>query len=172
MHKCGFTHASRAEIRIFTLRDIKFRTILVRKNVFLTNVNTSLAFGDTRQKTFHRTRIVMYYYPILTPKPAAFVTCWAVKKWGNARPYTKSRKKVRKGVVRKEKKMLGRILKVRKSVVRIEKNSTLRYEILYHEVWKCGFTHSEWYKKPYLGACDCLETEKPVSFSVVFGMQS
>ena len=31
MHKCGFTHASRAEIRIFTPRDIKFRTILVRK---------------------------------------------------------------------------------------------------------------------------------------------
>ena len=29
--KCGFTHASRAEIRIFTPRDIKFRTILVRK---------------------------------------------------------------------------------------------------------------------------------------------
>ena len=29
--KCDFTHASRAEIRIFTLRDIKFRTILVRK---------------------------------------------------------------------------------------------------------------------------------------------
>ena len=29
--KCCFTHASRAEIRIFTPRDIKFRTILVRK---------------------------------------------------------------------------------------------------------------------------------------------
>ena len=29
MGKCGFTHASRAEIRIFTPRDIKFRTILV-----------------------------------------------------------------------------------------------------------------------------------------------
>ena len=29
--KCGFTHALRAEIRIFTPRDIKFRTILVRK---------------------------------------------------------------------------------------------------------------------------------------------
>ena len=29
--KCGFTQALRAEIRIFTLRDIKFRTILVRK---------------------------------------------------------------------------------------------------------------------------------------------
>ena len=29
--KCGFTHASRAEIRIFTPRDIKFRIILVRK---------------------------------------------------------------------------------------------------------------------------------------------
>ena len=44
------------------------------------------------------------FYPILTPKSAAFVTCWAVKKWGNARPYTKSRKKVREGVVRIEKK--------------------------------------------------------------------
>ena len=29
--KCGFTHASRAEIHIFTPRDVKFRTILVRK---------------------------------------------------------------------------------------------------------------------------------------------
>ena len=29
--KCSFTHASRAGIRIFTLCDIKFRTILVRK---------------------------------------------------------------------------------------------------------------------------------------------
>ena len=29
--KCGFTHALRAKIRIFTPRDIKFRTILVRK---------------------------------------------------------------------------------------------------------------------------------------------
>ena len=28
VRKCGFTHASRAEIRIFTPRDIKFRTIL------------------------------------------------------------------------------------------------------------------------------------------------
>ena len=41
--QCGFTHASRAEIRIFTPRDIKFHTILMRK-------------------TFHRTRIVMYYF--------------------------------------------------------------------------------------------------------------
>ena len=32
-------------------------------------------------------------YPTLTLKTAAFVTCWAVKKWGNARPYIKSRKK-------------------------------------------------------------------------------
>ena len=29
--KCGFTDASRAKIRIFTPRDMKFRTILVRK---------------------------------------------------------------------------------------------------------------------------------------------
>ena len=29
--KCGITHASRAEIHIFTPREIKFRTILVRK---------------------------------------------------------------------------------------------------------------------------------------------
>ena len=47
--------------------------------------------------------------------------------------------------------MLGRILKVgkkvRKSVVKIE-------------------------KKPDLGACDCLEKENTVSFSVVYGMQS
>ena len=51
VRKCGFTHALRAKIRIFTPRDIKFRTILVRRNVFLT--------------TFHRTRIVMYYFIIL-----------------------------------------------------------------------------------------------------------
>ena len=31
VRKCGFTHVSRAEIRIFIPRDIKFRTILVRK---------------------------------------------------------------------------------------------------------------------------------------------
>ena len=59
VRKYGFTHASRAEIRIFTPRDIKFRTILVRTNVFLTSVITSLAFGS---ETFHRTRIVMYYF--------------------------------------------------------------------------------------------------------------
>ena len=47
--------------------------------------------------------------------------------------------------------MLGRILKVEKKVRRRD----VRIE-----------------KKPYLDACDCLETEKPVSFSVVFGMQS
>ena len=39
VRKCGFTHASRAEIRVFTPRDIKFRTILMRKNVFLTSVS-------------------------------------------------------------------------------------------------------------------------------------
>ena len=37
-------------------------------------------------------------------KTAAFVTSWAVKKWGNARRYSKSRKKVRKSVVKIEKK--------------------------------------------------------------------
>ena len=42
-------------------------------------------------------------------KTAAFVTCWAMKKWGNARPYTKSRKKVRKSVLKIEKKNLGRL---------------------------------------------------------------
>ena len=46
------------------------------------------------------------FYPTLTLKTEAFVTCWAVKKWGNARPYTKSRKKVRKSVVKIEKKTL------------------------------------------------------------------
>ena len=44
--------------------------------------------------------------------------------------------------------MLGRILKVEKKV----KRSVV--------------------KEPYLSACECLETKKPVSFSVVFGMQS
>ena len=33
------------------------------------------------------------FYPTLTWKTAAFVTCWALKKWGNARPCSKSRKK-------------------------------------------------------------------------------
>ena len=48
--------------------------------------------------------------------------------------------------------MLGRIVKVekkvRKSVIKIEK------------------------KQPYLGACDCLQKEKTVSFSVVCELQS
>ena len=68
MRKCGFTHASRAEIRIFTPRDIKFRTILVRKNVFLTSVITT----HSRQKTFHRTRIVMYYFVNTCTKTTRF----------------------------------------------------------------------------------------------------
>ena len=42
---------------------------------------------------------------------AAFVTCWTVKKWRDARPYSESRKKVRKSVVRvrKKKTLLGRL---------------------------------------------------------------
>ena len=35
----------------------------------------------------------MYYYPTLAWKTAAFVTCGALRKWGNARPCSKSRKK-------------------------------------------------------------------------------
>ena len=66
VRKCGFTHASRAEIRIFTPRDIKFRTILVRlrfldKCDYITRLRLVLQ-THTRQKTFHRTRIVMYYF--------------------------------------------------------------------------------------------------------------
>ena len=56
--KCGFTHASRAEIRVFTPHDIKFRTILVRKNVFLTSVITSLAFGSCCKLTLVRKRFI------------------------------------------------------------------------------------------------------------------
>ena len=81
----------------------------------------------TRQKTFHRTRIVMYYYPILTRKAAAFVTCRAVKKWGNARPYSKSRKKSEERRCKnRKKKMLGRILKVVKKVRRSVVRTLLR----------------------------------------------
>ena len=58
VRKCGFTHASRAEIRIFTPRDIKFRTILVRKNVFLTSAITSLAFGSCCKLTLVRIRFI------------------------------------------------------------------------------------------------------------------
>ena len=58
VRKCGLTHASRAEIRIFTPRDIKFRTILVRKNVFLTSVITSLAFGSCCKLTLVRKRFI------------------------------------------------------------------------------------------------------------------
>ena len=58
VRKCGFTHASRAEIRIFTPRDIKFRTILVRKNVFSTHVITSLAFGSCCKLTLVRKRFI------------------------------------------------------------------------------------------------------------------
>ena len=94
VRKCGFTDASRAKIRIFTPRDIKFRTILV-----------------------------MYYYPILTRKTAAFVTCRAVRKRGNARPYSKSRKKSEERRCKNRKILLGCILKVekkvRRSVIRI-----------------------------------------------------
>ena len=46
---------------------------------------------------------VSLFYPTLILKTAAFVTCWAVKKWRVARPYTKRRKKVRKSVVKIEK---------------------------------------------------------------------
>ena len=51
-------HASRAEIRIFTPRDIKFRTILVRKNGFLTSVITSLACGSCCKLTLVRKRFI------------------------------------------------------------------------------------------------------------------
>ena len=47
-----------AEIRIFTPRDIKFRTILVQKNVFLTSVITSLAFGSCCKLTLVRKRFI------------------------------------------------------------------------------------------------------------------
>ena len=59
--KCGFTHASRVGIRIFTPRDIKFRTILVRKT-FSWRVWLLVLQTHTRQKTFHCTRIAMYYH--------------------------------------------------------------------------------------------------------------
>ena len=65
--KCGFTHTSHAEIRLFTPSDIKFCTILVRKTfswwVWLHHT-TSLRLvlqTNTRQKKFYRTHIVMYY---------------------------------------------------------------------------------------------------------------
>ena len=58
VRKCGFTHASRAEIDIVTRRDIKFRTILVRTNVFLTSVITSLAFGSCCKLTLVRKRFI------------------------------------------------------------------------------------------------------------------
>ena len=58
VRKCGFTHASRAEIRVFTPRDIKFRTILVRKNVFLKSVITSPAFGSCCKFTLIRKRFI------------------------------------------------------------------------------------------------------------------
>ena len=34
-----------------------------------------------------------FFYLTVTLKTAAFVTCWTLNKWGNARPYSKSRKK-------------------------------------------------------------------------------
>ena len=46
------------------------------------------------------------FYPTLTLKTAAFVTCRALQKWGNARPCSKSRKKVIKCIVKIEKKNL------------------------------------------------------------------
>ena len=47
-----------AEIRILTPRDTKFRRILVRKNVFLTSVITSLAFGSHCKLTLVRKRFI------------------------------------------------------------------------------------------------------------------
>ena len=50
------------------------------------------------------------FYPTLTLETAAFVTCWAVKKWGNARPYTKSRtKSEEKRCKNRKKTLLGRL---------------------------------------------------------------
>ena len=53
-----------AEIHIFTPRDIKFRTIFVRKTFssdYITRLRLVLQ-THTRQKKFYRTRIVMYYF--------------------------------------------------------------------------------------------------------------
>ena len=49
------------------------------------------------------------FYTTLTLKTAAFVTCWAVKKWGNARPYTKSRKKSEEALKNIKKTILVRL---------------------------------------------------------------
>ena len=49
------------------------------------------------------------FYTTLTLKTAAFVTCWAVNKWGNARPYTKSRKKSEKALKNIKKTILVRL---------------------------------------------------------------
>ena len=50
--KCGFTHALRAEIRIFAPRNIKCQ------NVFLTSVITSLAFSSCCKLTLVRKRFI------------------------------------------------------------------------------------------------------------------
>ena len=75
---CGFTHASCAEIRILTPRDIKFRTILIRKTfswrVWLHHSPSARAGNSHPSETFHRTRIVMYYYFILCSN--VYFTFW------------------------------------------------------------------------------------------------
>ena len=115
--------------------------------------------------------IIKYFfiYPILTRKMAAFLTCRAVRKRGNARPYSQSRKKSEErrckkrgnarpyGQSRKKseerrcknrKILLGRILKVEKKV----KRSVVR--IWLGRLWLFGNGKSR------------------LLFSVVFGMQS
>ena len=65
-----------------------------------------------------RCNSVLCFYPILTRKMAAFLTCRAVRKRGNARPYSQSRKKSDERRCKNMKILLGRILKVEKKVKR------------------------------------------------------
>ena len=135
--KCGLTHASRAEIRIFTPRDIKFRTILVRKTfswrvwLHLTSLRLVLQ-THTRQKTFHRTRSVMYYF---TTQMCHFVSVngEASRVRQESRPKNKNfEKKILGKKIRKksfEKKVLGK--KIRKK--------SFEKKVLGKKCWKKNF---------------------------------
>ena len=90
VRKCGFTHASRAEISIFTPRDIKFRTILVRKNVFLwlhhspparaanSHSSENVSSHSYRNVLFSSTdRIILQYvYLFFTSTPFVAIISW------------------------------------------------------------------------------------------------
>ena len=71
-------------------------------------LDVSVLFASSLRKLCFRET---FFYPTLTLKTAAFVTCWTLKKWRNARPYSKSTKKSEemRCKSRKKRTLLGRL---------------------------------------------------------------